>query len=621
MTACVFDFETNLIDFDSAWWHDDSVSVVMVAWQLDGEPVKHYYGNVLECREFWEALDRASLLVAQNAKFEQHWLRRLGWDIHSKPWFDTKLAEKLIIGNRKLSISLDAMCERYGFDTKEKVIASMMRSGVDPADMPRDRLIARCRRDTRTTGELYRAQRAILEERKMMPLLATRCALTPVLVDIERAGMTLDRERVMAEYKRTVTEYDAACAELAEITGGINPRSSDQMAEFLYGTLKLPERKMGKRGRPRRNAANKRWPEGKPLTDKNTIAWLAARATTKKQKRFFEVQRRVGELGAALSKNLDFFRGVVEERDGARFFAEFNQGRTATDRLSSSGLPQSFSFYDTKKSVQFQNMPRAYKPLFRASRPGYAMVESDGMQIEFRVAGFLGRDKEILRFLREKIDVHKWSASHQFQVPMSAVTKEQRQAAKAATFKPLYGGRRGTEAEERYYAAFREQFADLTAEQERWVGEVLATGELVTCWGKRFYFDHYIGRSGEPFDKHTNRPLAPSVYNYPVQSLATAEIIPIALILLAKLLRETDIDATIVNTVHDSIIAEVRLEHLEVYRNIVAHVFTTGVYTWLKNYYGIDFDYPLGVEIKWGSHWSDPSNEGSVFEEATQEAA
>lgn len=620
MRACVFDFETNRIDFDSAWWHDQSLAVVMVAWQLDGEPVKHYYGNVLGAREFWDALEQADLLVAQNAKFEQHWLVRLGWDIHSKPWFDTKLAEKLIIGNRNLSISLDAMCERYGLDTKEKIIASMMRSGVDPADMPRDRLIARCRRDTRTTGELYRMQRAILEGRNMMPLLETRCALTPVLVDIERAGMTLDRERVMTAYTNAAREYEQACRELADITGGINPRSGDQMAEFLYTTLGLPERKLGKSGRPRRNSASKRWPEGRPLTDKNTMAWLAARAKTKRQKRFFEVQRRVGELGAALSKNLDFFRGVVEEREGARFFAEFNQGRTATDRLSSSGLPQLFSFYDTKKSVQFQNMPRAYKPLFRA-RPGYAIVEADGMQIEFRVAGFLGRDKEILRFLREKIDVHRWSASHQFEVPMSAVTKEQRQAAKAATFKPLYGGRRGTEQEERYYAAFRKQFADLTAEQERWVSDVLATGELRTCWGKRFYFDYYIGRNGEPFDKRSNRPLAPSVYNYPVQSLATAEIIPIALIMLAKMLRETDIDATIVNTVHDSIIAEVKLEHLDVYRKLVARAFTSGVYRWLKSYYGIDFDYPLGVEIKWGSHWSDPENEGSVYEQAEKEAA
>ena len=38
------------------------------------------YGCPLQCADLWKELDRADFVVAQHAKFEQHWLWRLGWD-------------------------------------------------------------------------------------------------------------------------------------------------------------------------------------------------------------------------------------------------------------------------------------------------------------------------------------------------------------------------------------------------------------------------------------------------------------------------------------------------------------------------------------------------------------
>ena len=48
-----------------------------------------------------------------------------------------------------------------------------------------------------------------------------------------------------------------------------------------------------------------------------------------------------------------------------------------------------------------------------------------------------------------------------------------------------------------------------------------------------------------------------AIKNYPVQGFATADLLPIALINLKKLLTERNLKTIICNTVHDSIVLDV----------------------------------------------------------------
>jgi 3-methylcrotonyl-CoA carboxylase beta subunit len=77
-------------------------------------------------------------------------------------------------------------------------------------------------------------------------------------------------------------------------------------------------------------------------------------------------------------------------------------------------------------------------------------------------------------------------------------------------FKPLYGGSKGTEEQERWYTAFRERYAELYATQESWLAEVLADrdGALRTDWGMTFYWDYTLesrqnGRTTIALDRAT----------------------------------------------------------------------------------------------------------------------
>ena len=240
------------------------------------------------------------------------------------------------------------------------------------------------------------------------------------------------------------------------------------------------------------------------------------------------------------------------------------------------------------------------------------------MQLEFRVAAFLGQDEQALKDINDpKFDAHLFSAAEindehygelrGYYLSGSKDAKRLRQQAKRHTFKPLYGGTRGTPGEERYYKAFAERYAGLAAVQENWLSEVMQTGELALPWGMTFQWETYLNKRGMTMDKRTHRPVGPQVYNYPVQNLATAEIVPIAITSLYQRCKEELQDVKFVNTVHDSIIAYVRNDDISIarFRKAAEWAFTEAVYEHLREYYGIDFTVPLGCEMVVGQHWGD----------------
>lgn len=647
----VVDFETTNQEYGNPLI--EANRIVSTAWKMRDGEVKDHYGNLLECEEFWRDYERADYVIAYNAKFEAKWLLRLGVDPTDKLWADPMIAEKVRLGNRFALLNLGDTAERYGFKGKDPVIDAMMKSGICPSEMPERNLRARNRRDVVTTEQIWIKQLKGLQQEGKLKVVLTRCLLTPILADIERNGICLDRDRVI----KTHTDYVAALAQveagLAEFTGGINMRSTKQKITFLYGLVEVPtepgdaghiEGKTFKwvkgpkgtkslnfaepkddRGRVRRNKRNARYPAGVPKTDKNTMEWLEQQGTTQKQRTWLEMRSEFGKLDAAVTKNLHFFRGVVEERPGCIFYGQFNQVNTDTHRLSSSGIPQLFTLFKGEKSVQFQNMPRTFKPLFTVRDKDYVYVEADGMQLEFVVAAYLGQDSVAIANIRDpnfdahiqtatvmhdpsfegEIDPDMYSSLLQRKREGDKEVKGWRQDAKPDTFKPLYGGTKGTPLQERYYQWFQNNYAELYATQESWVNEVLGTGRMVTPWGMRFYWDYYMTPNGTPMDKRKHKSIVPAIFNYAVQSLATAEIIPIALVYLYHKVKAAGLRVKFVNTVHDSVNAEVHKDDLEQCIKLVQWSFTTAVYRYLHDVYGMRFNVPLGVEIVYGTHWSE----------------
>jgi DNA polymerase I-like protein with 3'-5' exonuclease and polymerase domains len=257
---------------------------------------------------------------------------------------------------------------------------------------------------------------------------------------------------------------------------------------------------------------------------------------------------------------------------------KFMQAVTATGRLSS-------------RDPNFQNQPRGgtfpIRKVIQSRFEGGQILEVDFAQLEFRTAVFLAQDKQGMEDIKNKIDVHKFTAD---------IIGVSRQDAKAHTFKPLYGGTTGTDDEKKYYKTFAEKYKDITKWHEELQSQAITFKRIKLPTGREYSFP-YAERM--PWGGSS---YATQIKNYPVQGFATADIVPLACIKIYKLMNEQRVKSLLINTVHDSIVADVYPGEEAVMSKIFDQG-TASVIPALKEYYGINFNVPLDTEIKMGYDW------------------
>jgi len=564
----VVDFETTNIEKGTPL--NDDNKLVLAAWWTPTGGMKYKWGGEFEQQELIAACEAADFIVAHNAGFELGWLRRCGLKLEETLVWCTQIADYVIGGNRwQLNkLSLSECASRHGISVeKDDFVSSLIRKAkICPSDIPRRLLLKYCMTDVEVTRWLFASQ---LDQTDQLPIIYTRCLATPVLTDIEFNGMQLDVDAVQAMYDTKRREFAEAQETLGRMTGGINFRSPVQLAEFLYDELKFAELK-DRRGSPLRTA------KGGRLTAQDVVLRLPCK--NKRQTEFIAQYKLTKALSNEITKYLSKLNACCEEAEGF-LQGKFNQTNTQTHRLSSSGL---------RYKCQFQNFPRAYKKIFKARHDGWFVGEADGAQLEFRAAAQLGRDRVAIDDIVEGTDIHSVTAD------IIGVT---RQDAKAHTFKPLYGGTSGTEAQQRYYKFFAEKYSGITETQKGWINTVLENKFLETEWGMRYYWpDCKMSRSG--YVEYTT-----SICNYPVQAFATAEIIPMALTFFWHYLKRSDYKMLLVNTVHDSVIAEIPPDEVAAFKELSKLSFLDNVALYMKKCYNVDMIVPLATGIKIAERW------------------
>ena len=321
-------------------------------------------------------------------------------------------------------------------------------------------------------------------------------------------------------------------------------------------------------------------------TNKRNLELLANAARRKDMPEALEFLEKVQRL-SALDTYLSSFVGGIKNNikaDGM-LHVKLNQHMTSTGRLSG-------------KEPNMQNMPRGgtfpVKRVFISRFDGGRIVEADFAQLEFRVAAFLSQDPIAIQEVVEGFDVHAYTAK----VISDAGQPMSRQEAKAHTFAPLYGasGYGRSEAEATYYSHFNEKYMGIARWHKSLAKEALNNGKITTPSGREFSFPDVV-RSPRGRVSHFTQ-----IKNYPVQSFATADIVPLALYWFDMMLQHQQ--SCVVNTVHDSIVIDVHPEeHYEVISTVedVNHNIT-GL---IQEHLGVDFNVPLLLEAKIGNNWLD----------------
>lgn len=544
-----------------------------------GSTMRHHFGSEYDLGDLTSAIQAADFVVAHNAKFELGWLKRCGVDLRTVLIFDTLTAEYVLGGNRFTlnQLGLNACLARHGLPSKLDTVGLMIKAGVPTPDIPEAWLLRYCIRDVEASGELFLRQRELLRREGLEAVNYQRCLVTPCLADIEFNGVQLDEQEVLSYEASQEIEYERLTRELQELCNGASPSSAPQMRKYVYEDLgfTIPR---DFRGRPYLT------PGEEPSVAAPIMAKLVAR--TEKQRVFLALRGEWLQSHTYLTKYLRKFGDCVRQ-DGGRLRASFNQCVTKTHRFSSSGL---------RHKVQFQNFNRKFKPMFKARYDGWLVGEADGAQLEFRIAAHLGRDKVALADIISGADIHAYTAS---------IIGCSRQDAKSHTFKPLYGGSSGSPTEKLYYEAFKSKYHGIASTQRQWTQQVLRDKQLTTEWGLKYYWpDTRMTKSGYIIN-------TTSIYNYPVQAFATAEIIPCALV--AAWHRMKGMESFMVNTVHDSIIAELHPEEVADWHDVAKQCLIVDSYNLIYQLYGVKLTVPLGAGVTVGERWADETaKEGEI---------
>ena len=579
MRTLTLDFETTNKDKGDALNPENQI--VLAVWHRSwDDQLTVNFGNEYEQKQLAEDFAQCEVLVAHNAKFELQWLSRIcDTQSHGYRVFDTMLAEYVLAGNRRWPLDLGSMGAKYGHGTKSQLVSKWIEAGVCPSEIPKRLLAEYCVQDVWLTRALYESLSQELERLDLAHIHDTRCRTTSALASIELKGITFDTRRTLQERDSALQQHAELQARLDAISGGLNWNSPPQLGKFLYGRL-------GFREITRRDGQLDRTDSGNPRTDESTI--LKLRPTRQDQKEFLSIYSQF----VPLKKRVQTLKklGLACEESNGKVYFQFNQAVTQTHRLSSTGK---------KYKVQAQNIDRDLKRLVVSPDPDYYVAEADGVQLEFRGAVQLGHDPVGLEDILAKKDIHKFSGSVIFNKPESEIVGELRTEAKPHTFKPLYGGKSGTKEQVRYYEAFRKRYKAIYDTQTKWTFQVLATGELVTEYGMRFYWP------GTKISKSGYIDNTPSIFNYPIQSFCTADIIPLSLWYVWVGMQGWK--SYLVNTVHDSILAYVHKDEVDAFVELVKKAFTTDIRGHLWRHYGMALEVPLGVEIKIGTFWGDDS--------------
>jgi len=613
-----------------------------------------------------DALNSTRLLVAHNAPHDLVWLWESGFT-YDGDIFDTMLGEYVLQRGQKELLSLEACAERYELDTKKQdTLKEYFKKGLSTRDIPHAELTEYLSHDLHATQQLFNRLQTKYEEcSSLEPTITLTNQLAIHLARIYQRGFQVDMDALLKvrdefEHERNVLSI-ALEEQVADLMGDrpINLNSPEQKSWVIYSrrphdkkvwadlfdermpdteyrsTVRLHSerlykqkahqckecygtgqvRKVKKDGTPfaRTNKCNTctgsgffytdstslaglkfspptaKWVSSNGFgTDKGNLLYLEGIARSKGMKEaelFLQNLRRLSAVETYLSS---FVEGIATHvKTDGRLHVRLLQHRTGTGRLSGA-------------DPNMQNMPRGgtfpVKRVFTSRWEGGQIMEADMAQLEFRVAAFLAQDKTAIEEVSTGFDVHAYTA----QVISDAGQPMSRQEAKAHTFAPLYGasGFGRSQAEATYYQQFTTKYSGIAKWHEALAKEALNTGKITTPSGREFAFPDVVRRRFGGVTFFTQ------IKNYPVQSFATADIVPISLIYIDRLLTANRLHSCVVNSVHDSVVIDVHPDEKDKVLKVISTA-NDKLIAIVNRKWNIDFNVPLLLEAKIGPNWLD----------------
>lgn len=602
---------------------EEGVITVCIPLCHKDSPFKRSWRSVL--KYLAPAMCQVPKRVAHNGKFDCRWLNHHGVPIYST--YDTMLAAHLLDENRLKGLKPQATSrfgvEQWSLDAKDlrnhDLAEILVYNGLD----------------TYYTYHLYEETRAeLLKERRLLRIFMK--LLMPadrILIDVERRGVWMDREKLASHTKIAFDMRDEIDRQLETFlpqetvtvdpglpSGGVqfwewptykngkpcevNWNPSIFLRWFLFEHLDLP---VINRGKEKDDGSL-----GDPSVAESVMMELKNYAiTTGIAKEPIRLLMERSKWQKYCSAFLSAYQELLDDHD--RIHTTFKLYGTVTGRLSSGKADaDKISGRPSLRGVNLQQVPRDpfIRGLFGAA-PGHTFVEADFSQVELRVAAYLSRDRTMLHLYQTGQDIHRATAAWVLGRPASLVTADDRKKAKAVNFGFVYGmGARKfvKTAFEKYELDFSEeeaqairktffaQFPGLLswhARQRRLVGDY---GRVQSPIGRVRHLPDI-----ESSDSFVRGEAERQAINSPVQSFAS-DMTLLSMVLLQEIFWEKGLNAHFISTVHDALLFEVADKDVADTLPIIKDVMENLP---LKKKFGAEIDVPIVVDIKVGKYWGE----------------
>ena len=390
--------------------------------------------------------------------------------------------------------------------------------------------------------------------------------LALVLADMERTGMLVDREGLVAFGEELKAVLEQCLARIyAQVGYEFNLNSPKQLGEALFVKMGLPPRKKTKSGYS---------------TDAETLESLRAYSPAVEDILQYRTYQKL---------NSTYVEGLLKVigPDG-RMHSTFNQTEARTGRLSSS-------------EPNLQNIPIRTElgsrlRQFFLAKPGCVLADADYSQIELRILAHISGDKTMQEAFLTGQDIHRSTAAKIYDMPPEMITPALRSSAKAVNFGIVYGigafslskdiGVSVKEADafiKNYLATFPgvKQYMDGTIAQGR------EQGYVTTLFGRRRALPELASKN------FNLRALGERMaMNTPIQGTA-ADVIKLAMVKVWQRLRAEKLEAKLILQVHDELIVEAPKAEAKAVCRILQEE--------MQNV--VEFAVPLTADVNTGKTW------------------
>ncbi len=509
--------------------------------------------------------DPKRIKILQNAKFDYGFIKvKLG--VKMTNMFDVMLAEGVLTSGLGLSLRLDEISRRRAnleseLYNKKRIMQKSFQNMPRNAHFSKEQLMYAAM-DVLALFPIMEKQIRLLHKEDLLKVAKLEFAVAPVVAEMELKGVYIDTKKwreiltsLIEKRKELAIDFQEAIRPFYNTSqfglfGGmadsVNINSNVQLMDLFNNKLGL----------------------NLPSTGDGVLA-----RETHPIIRTLRTYRGYEKLLSTYGEKL---LSKINKKTG-RIHPEFLQIRTATGRFACN-------------NPNLQNIPRNSKDApFRECfnpEPGYKLVVSDYSSFEMRILAELSGDEKMITALNTGLDIHSYTASLMFDKPYTADFKklypELRQMAKPIGFGLMYGmgapglvGRvyaesgkdisvqEGEDLIKRYFASYPsvERFLNETAKN------AVKRGWSTTPAGRKRWYKQ--PERDDPDFRRKISSIEREAKNHPIQG-TNADAIKYALVFVKDRIDKEGIDASIISTVHDEIVCEVREDQAQDFAGILS---------------------------------------------------